>query len=37
MSDQGLFYYFKSMNGGVMAYGSTHAGITPLDLVICRK
>ena len=32
-----LSYYLKCMVGGVLACGLTHAVITPLDLVKCRK
>ena len=37
MADHDVSYYFKCMIGGAMACGLTHAGITPLDLVKCRK
>ena len=38
MSDKhDLTYYLKCMMGGVLACGVTHAGITPLDVVKCRK
>jgi len=30
-------YYFKCMIGGIFACGLTHAAVTPLDLVKCRK
>ena len=32
-----LTYYGKCVIGGALACGLTHAGITPLDLVKCRK
>ena len=32
-----MSYYIKCMFGGVLACGLTHAFITPLDLVKCRK
>ena len=32
-----LSYYGKCVVGGAMACGLTHAFITPLDLVKCRK
>jgi solute carrier family 25 phosphate transporter 3 len=37
MADHDLSYYVKCMIGGAMACGLTHAGITPVDLVKCRK
>ena len=37
MADHDAKYYFKCMIGGAMACGLTHAGITPIDLVKCRK
>lgn len=30
-------YYFKCVIGGALACGITHAGITPLDIVKCRR
>lgn len=30
-------YYFKCMIGGALACGLTHAAITPMDLVKCRR
>jgi len=35
--EHNLSYYLKCMVGGGMACGLTHAGITPVDLVKCRK
>ncbi len=32
-----LSYYLKCMIGGGLACGITHAGITPVDLVKCRR
>lgn len=32
-----MSYFLKWMAGGVLAWGTTHTGITPLDLVKCRK
>jgi solute carrier family 25 (mitochondrial phosphate transporter), member 3 len=37
MPEHDLSYYIKCMIGGAMACGLTHAGITPVDLVKCRK
>ena len=37
MAEHNASYYFKCMIGGSLACGLTHAGITPLDLVKCRK
>jgi len=37
MADHDLSYYLKCMIGGALACGLTHAGITPIDLVKCRK
>lgn len=37
MPEHDLGYYVKCMIGGAMACGLTHAGITPVDLVKCRK
>lgn len=30
-------YYLKCMAGGLLACGLTHAAITPLDVVKCRR
>lgn len=30
-------YYFTCAFGGIVACGTTHALVTPLDLVKCRK
>jgi len=35
--EHNLSYYLKCMVGGGLACGLTHAGITPVDLVKCRK
>jgi solute carrier family 25 phosphate transporter 3 len=32
-----MSYYLKCMTGGIFACGLTHAFITPLDLIKCRK
>ena len=37
MPEHDLGYYMKCMLGGAMACGLTHAGMTPVDLVKCRK
>lgn len=38
MSDvHDLSYYLKCMMGGVLACGITHAAVTPLDVVKCRR
>jgi len=30
-------YYLKCMFGGVLACGTTHSGIAPIDIVKCRR
>jgi solute carrier family 25 phosphate transporter 3 len=32
-----MSYYRKCMMGGILSCGLTHAALTPLDIVKCRK